>query len=66
VFTANEQANGVVKAIKFDLNTGEGKVIAETYVGGDDPCHLVVCEGDLITANVSPRRLGSKLDSPTN
>ena len=53
VFTANEQADGVVKALKFDLRTGEGKVIAEANSGGADPCHLAVSGDDLITANVS-------------
>jgi 6-phosphogluconolactonase (cycloisomerase 2 family) len=54
VFTSNEQPDGTVKALKFDLNTGQGKVIAEASSGGADPCHLVVFGDDLITANVSP------------
>lgn len=53
VFTANEQPNGTVKAIRIDLSSGEGKVVADMHVGGDDPCHLVVSGSDLVTANVS-------------
>lgn len=62
VFTANEQTDGVIKALKFDLYTGEGNVIAEVSCGGADPCHLVVCGSDLITANVSPCQVFSKPD----
>ncbi|KAF8499350.1 hypothetical protein JB92DRAFT_2982205 [Gautieria morchelliformis] len=44
----------MVKALRFDLNTGQGKVIAEASSGGADSCHLVVSGDDLITANLSP------------
>lgn len=52
VFTATEEANGLVKALKYDLETGIGSIIAEASSGGADPCHLAIFEKDLLVANV--------------
>lgn len=53
VFTATEEPNGTVKALKYDLETGVGSVVAETSSGGADPCHLAIFENELLVANVS-------------
>ncbi|KAF8588825.1 putative isomerase YbhE [Ramaria rubella] len=58
IFTANEQPEGKVKALKYDLTSGEGKIIAEVSSGGADPCHLAISGNDLIIANYSGGNVG--------
>lgn len=53
VFTATEEPSGTVKALKYDLETGVGSVVAEASSGGADPCHLAIFESDLLVVNVS-------------
>ena len=62
VFTVNEQTDGKVKALRYDLNTGKGSVVGETSSGGADPCHIVMSGNELMVANVS--RL--VIEQPTN
>jgi len=53
VFTATEATDGVVKALKYDLETGKGEIVAEASSGGADPCHLAASRNNLFVANVS-------------
>lgn len=52
-FTATETTTGVVKVLKYDLENGRGRIVAEASSGGADPCHLAVSGHDLFVANVS-------------
>ncbi|GJJ08504.1 hypothetical protein Clacol_002722 [Clathrus columnatus] len=53
IFTATEEANGIVKALKYDLETGIGSILSETSSGGADPCHLAILDNELLVANYS-------------
>jgi len=58
VFTAPEQADGLIKALQYDLNNGVGKIVAEASSGGADPCHLAIFGNDLFAANYSGGSIG--------
>ncbi|KIJ51268.1 hypothetical protein M422DRAFT_158305 [Sphaerobolus stellatus SS14] len=53
VFTATEAADGVVKAIKYDLESGRGEIIAQVSSGGADPCSLIASSDELFVGNYS-------------
>ncbi|KAL0575843.1 hypothetical protein V5O48_006133 [Marasmius crinis-equi] len=50
VFTGLEQSDGKIVALKYDEN-GVGKVVAHASSGGEDPCHLLVKDDELLIAN---------------
>ncbi|KAF8515320.1 Lactonase, 7-bladed beta-propeller-domain-containing protein [Hysterangium stoloniferum] len=58
VFTAPEQADGLIKALQYDLTTGVGQVVAEASSGGAEPCHLAISGNDLLAANYSGGSIG--------
>lgn len=51
-FTVLEQSDGRVLALKYDLVSGEGKVVANVSSGGDSPCSLLAVGDDVIAGNV--------------
>jgi len=42
-----------VKVLKYDLENGRGRIVAEASSGGADPCHLAISGHDLFVANYS-------------
>lgn len=51
IFTALEQADGRIIAVKFD-HDGKGSIVAETPSGGADPCTLLCLESQILVGNV--------------
>lgn len=57
-FACLEQGEGVLVALKYNEN-GIGQVIAKVPSHGEDPCHLLVVNGELLAANYSAEGLVS-------
>ncbi|KAI5122331.1 hypothetical protein M0805_002498 [Coniferiporia weirii] len=58
VFTGLEQGDGRLLAMKYDANTGEGKVLANVSSGGSDPCTILVTEDQVLVGNYSSGTVG--------
>ena len=52
VFTVLEQPEGLLLALRYDVQAGTGKVIASIPTGGHSPCSILVMEEDILVGNV--------------
>jgi 6-phosphogluconolactonase (cycloisomerase 2 family) len=54
IFTALEQSDGKIIALKYDKK-GQGKIVTTVPSGGADPCVLFAKDDELLIGNVSDR-----------
>lgn len=53
LFTGLEQTDGQLLVLRYDPESGEGKVIEKVASGGSDPAHIFVDENQVLVGNVS-------------
>lgn len=54
VFTSLEQPEGLLLALRYEAQTGVGKVLASIPSGGHSPCSILVTEEEVLVGNVRP------------
>ncbi|THH05470.1 hypothetical protein EW145_g4771 [Phellinidium pouzarii] len=58
VFTGLEQGDGRLLALKYDIGSGLGRIIANVSSGGKDPCTILSSDKELFVGNYSSGTVG--------
>jgi 6-phosphogluconolactonase (cycloisomerase 2 family) len=53
IFAVLEEPKGKLIAVKYDNDSGIGRIVGEASTGGKDPCSVLATQDELIVANVS-------------
>jgi|SRR5882762_6750435 len=53
IFAVLEEPKGKLIAVKYDNDSGKGRIVGEASTGGKDPCSVLATQHELIVANVS-------------